>query len=368
MPLKYAIDDNCLYFTKGKCQACAKFCPTGAINFDDQGETRTLNVGAVILAPGYQAFDPSALSTFGYGRIPDVVTGLEYERMLSAGGPFMGHLVRPSDHKEPQKVAWIQCVGSRNTTAGGNSYCSTICCMYAVKQTMVTAEHLSGSASQSIFYMDLRSHNKEFERYYQDAKAKGVRFIKSRPHTVAPGPNNIGVKLAYVTEDGAKVEEDFDLLVLSVGLEAPKDALALAEKFGISLDHHNFVKTGSFAPVGTNRDGVYVCGAFRSPKAIPRSVTEASAAASEAARSLVEARGTLTREKTYPPERDVSQEEVRTGVFVCSCGINIAGVVDVKAVSEYALSLPGVVAVENNLFTVRLTPRNSLPKRSKNSS
>jgi heterodisulfide reductase subunit A len=352
VPLKYAIDDNCLFFTKGKCQACVKFCPTGAINFDDKVETRSLQVGSIILAPGYQAFDPSALSTFGYGRIPDVVTGLEYERLLSAGGPFMGHLVRPSDHKEPRKVAWIQCVGSRNTTANGHSYCSTVCCMYAVKQCLVTAEHLSGDdQSQIIFYMDLRSHNKEFERYYQDAKAKGIRFIKTRPHTIEPGPKNIGVKVAYVTEAGGRVEEDFDMLVLSVGLEAPKDALALAEKCGITLDHHNFVKTGSFAPVATSRDGVYVCGAFRSPKAIPRSVTEASAAAAEAARALVEARGTLTREKTYPPERDISAEEVRIGVFVCACGINIAGVVDVQALAEYARSLPGVAAVENNLFT-----------------
>ena len=325
VPLKYAIDDNCLYFTKGKCQACVKFCPTGAINFDDKAETLALQVGSIILAPGYQAFDPSALSTYGYGRIPDVVTGLEYERLLSAGGPFMGHLVRPSDHKEPRKVAWVQCVGSRNTTGNGHTYCSTICCMYAVKQCLVTAEHLSGDEhSQTIFYMDLRSHNKEFERYYQDAKAKGTRFIKSRPHTIEPGPKNIGVKLTYVTEAGDKVEEDFDMLVLSVGLEAPKDALALAEKCGITLDHHNFVKTGSFAPVVTNRDGIYVCGAFRSPKAIPRSVTEASAAAAEAARALVEARSTLTREKTYPPERDVSGAEIRIGVFVCSCGISTA--------------------------------------------
>ena len=223
-------------FTKGKCQACVKFCPTGAINFDDKEETRALQVGSVILAPGYQAFDPSGLSTYGYGHIPDVVTGLEYERLLSAGGPFMGHLVRPSDHTEPKKIAWIQCVGSRNTTPNGNSYCSTVCCMYAVKQALVTAEHLSGGdLNQTIFYMDLRSHNKEFERYYQDAKGKGVRFIKSRPHTIVPGPNNIGVKVSYVTENGTLVEEDFDMLVLSVGLEAPKDALALAEKFGIEL-------------------------------------------------------------------------------------------------------------------------------------
>jgi heterodisulfide reductase subunit A2 len=352
VPLKYAIDENCLYFTKGKCQACVKFCPTGAINFNEKPETRTLQVGAVIMAPGFQPFDPTGLATYGYGRIPDVVTGLEYERLLSAGGPYQGHLVRPSDHKEPQKVAWIQCVGSRNTTAGANSYCSTVCCVYAVKQALVSAEHQSGAdVSQTIFYMDLRSHNKDFERYYQDAKAKGVRFIKSRPHTVAPGPNDIGVKLAYVTEDGTKVDEAFDMLILAVGLEAPKDALAMAEKLGITLDHHNFVKTGSFSPVATSRDGIYVCGAFRSPKAIPRSVTEASAAATEAARALVEARSTLTREKTYPPERDVSGEEAKIGVFVCSCGINIAGVVDVKALAEYAAGLPGVVAVENNLFT-----------------
>lgn len=353
VPLKYAIDPEiCLYFTKGKCQACVKFCPTGAVNFEDKGETRTLQVGSVILAPGYKAFDPSGLSTYGYGRINDVVTGLEYERLLSASGPFQGHLVRPSDHQEPRKVAWVQCVGSRNTTEGGNSYCSTVCCMYAVKQSLVTAEHLSGEdLSQTIFFMDLRSHNKEFERYYQDAKAKGVRFIKSRPHSIAAGPNNIGVKVAYLTEDGTKIQEDFDMLVLSVGLEAPGGAAALAEKFGIDLDHHNFVKTGSFAPNATARDGVYVCGAWRSPKAIPRSVTEASAAATEATRSLVEARGTLTREKTYPPEQDVSLETPRLGVFVCSCGINIAGTVDVQEVAEYARSLPNVAFVENNLFT-----------------
>jgi heterodisulfide reductase subunit A len=353
VPLKFAIDsDNCLYFKKGKCKACEKFCPTGAINFEDQGEVITRNVGAIILAPGYKAFDPSGLTAYGYGHIPDVVTGLEYERLLSASGPNQGHLLRPSDHKEPKKIAWIQCVGSRNTTPGGNSYCSTVCCMYAVKQALVTAEHSSGAnLNQTIFYMDLRSHNKEFEHYYDNAKTRGVRFIKSRPHTILPGPNNIGVKLAYVTEAGTKVEEEFDMLVLSVGLEAPRDAEKLAEKFDFDLDHHGFAKTGSFNPVKTSREGIYVCGAFRSPKAIPRSVTEASTAAAEAAKALVEARGTLTREKTYPPERDLSGEEIRVGVFVCSCGINIASVVDVKELAEYARSLPHVVFVENNLFT-----------------
>ena len=281
-----------------------------------------------------------------------MVTGLEYERLLSAGGPNQGHLLRPSDHLEPKKIAWIQCVGSRNTTPNGNAYCSTVCCMYAVKQALVTAEHLSGEGlDQSIFYMDLRSHNKEFENYYQNAKTKGVRFIRSRPHTILPGKNNIGVKVAYVTEDGRPVTEDFDMLVLSVGLQAPGDALGLATKFGVDLDHYRFVKTGSFNPVNTSRDGIYVCGAARSPKAIPRSVTEASAAAAEVSKALVEGRGTLARAKTYPPEHAVAGEEPRIGVFVCSCGINIAGVVDVKELAEYAQTLPHVMLVENNLFT-----------------
>jgi heterodisulfide reductase subunit A len=351
VPLKYAIDPAaCLYFTKGKCKACEKFCPTGAINFADTGDVLTLKVGSIIAAPGYRPFDPKILAPYGYGHIPDVVTGLEYERLLSAGGPFQGHLVRLSDHQEPKKVAWVQCVGSRCTDGKGNPYCSTVCCMYAVKQALVTAEHTPG-ASQTIFYMDLRAHNKEFERYYQDAKAKGVRFIKARPHSILPGVNSRGVKVEYLTEDGCMMLEEFDLAVLSVGLEAPDSAQNLADTLGVDLNRYGFAATTSFAPVATSRDGVYVCGAFQAPMSIPRSVMDASAAAGGAARDLVTARGTLTREKTYPPERDVAGEEPRIGVFVCSCGINIAGTIDVKDVAEYARTLPHVAFVENNLFT-----------------
>ncbi len=351
VPLKYAIDpETCLFFSKGKCRACEKFCPTGAINFDDPGDTVTLQVGSLILAPGYRTFEPQVLAPYGYGQIPDVVTGLEYERLLSASGPFQGHLVRLSDHKEPKKVAWIQCVGSRSHDGRGNPYCSTVCCMYAVKQALVTADHVP-DAAQTIFYMDLRAHNKEFERYYQDAKAKGVRFVKSRPHSILPGPNNIGVKVEYLSDDGRMVLEDFDLAVLSVGLEAPGFAVELAHTCGVELNRFNFVETSGFNPVATSRGGVFVCGAAESPKSIPRAVMDASAAAGEAARALVRARGTLTQEKTYPPERDVASEEPRIGVFVCSCGINIAGVIDVKEVADYARTLPYVALVENNLFT-----------------
>lgn len=352
VPLKYAIDpQNCLYLTRGKCRACEKFCPTGAIRFDDREEIVTLKVGAMILAPGYKPFDPSVYDTLGYRLIPDVVTSIEYERLLSAGGPHMGHLVKPSNGREPKKIAWIQCVGSREIHHSGNGYCSSVCCMYAIKQTLVTAEHSPDGVEQVIFYMDIRSPNKEFERYYEGAKAKGIRFVRARPHSIEPGPNNIGVAISYIDGKGRSVVEDFDMAVLSVGIQASKGAQTLARAAGIELDDHQFAVTRSFDPVASTRRGIYVAGAFRSPKAIPRAVTEASAAAADASRALVRAKGTLSREKTYPPERDVSQSEPRIGVFVCSCGINIAGVVDVRKLASYAAGLPHVVMVENNLFT-----------------
>jgi heterodisulfide reductase subunit A len=352
VPLKYAIDaQNCLYFAKGKCRACEKFCPTGAINFEDKEEIVTLNVGSMILAPGYKPFDPGLYDTYGYKRIPDVVTSIEYERLLSAGGPYMGHLVKPSNGKEPRKIAWIQCVGSRDIQRSGNGYCSSVCCMHAIKQALVTAEHLDAGAEQTVFYMDIRSPNKEFERYYEGAKAKGVRFVRSRPHSIEPGRKDTGASITYTGLDGVQHTEEFDLVVLSVGMGASPDAKSFSEMTGLELDHYSFAKTRSFEPVATTRKGIYVAGAFRSPKAIPRTVTEASAAAADASKALLKAKGSLTKEKSYPPEHDVTGEEPRVGVFVCSCGINIAHTVDVKQLSEYAKRLPNVVFVENNLFT-----------------
>ncbi len=353
VPLKYLIDPHaCIYLTKGKCRACEKFCPTDAINFEDQAATVDLAVGAVILAPGFAAFDPSPFEIYGYGQLPDVVTSLEYERLLSASGPCMGHLTRPSDQREPRKIAWLQCVGSRSTNRCDNAYCSSACCMYAIKQSLVTAEHLSGdSVEQTIFYMDMRTHGKEFERYFEDAKDKGVRFVRARPHTIMPGAHNSGVRLTYTGEDGAQVETDFDMLVLSVGLEAPADAGILAERFGIELDEFRFARTANSDAVASSRQGVFVTGAFQSPKAIPRSVTEASAASAAAAIALADAKGSLAKEKVYPKELDLAGQAPRVGVFICACGINIANVVDVAAVATFAATLPGVVMVENNLFT-----------------
>ncbi len=353
VPLKYAIDgENCIYLTRGKCRACEKFCPTGAINFEDKEKLTQLRVGSVVLAPGFKPFDPSGWDFYGYGRISDVVTSIQYERLLSAGGPYMGHLVRPSDGKEPRKVAWVQCVGSRNTNRCDNGYCSSVCCMYAIKQMLITLEHAQGETTeQTVFYMDMRSPGKEFERYYEHAKDKGIRFIRSRPHTIESGPDGNGVRMVYVTESGETLKEDFDMAVLSVGLVPADGSRELADTFGIELDHFGFALTSNLTPVHSSRPGIFVTGAFQAPKAIPRSVTQASAAAAAAAESLQAARGSLTKEKSYPPEIDSSGQAPRIGVFVCSCGINIAGVIDVNDVARFAETLPHVAYVENNLFT-----------------
>jgi heterodisulfide reductase subunit A len=237
--------------------------------------------------------------------------------------------------------------------------------MYAIKEALVTAEHTSGGGlDQAIFYMDIRSHGKEFDRFYEGAKAKGVRFVRARPHSIDPGKDNCGVTLRYTTEDGRTQVEDFDLAVLSIGMEPSSDAQRLAEVFGLELDHYRFARTTDFAPVTTTRPGVFVAGAFQAPKAIPRSVAEASTAACEAAVALMPARGSLTQEKTYPPERGVSAaEEVRIGVFVCSCGINIAGIINVDEVSKYARTLPNVVLAENNLFSCSADTQELMAKK-----
>ena len=365
IPLKYVIDgETCIYLTRGKCKACEKFCPTSAINFDDKAEVVTLNVGAVILSPGFKPFDPKGFDFYGYGTIPDVVTSMEYERLLSSSGPCMGHLTRPSDSKEPRRIAWIQCVGSRNTNRCANGYCSSVCCMYAIKEALVTAEHTSGGGlEQTIFFMDIRSHGKDFDRFYEGAKAKGVRFVRARPHSIEPGVGNSGVVMRYTTEDGRTRVEDFDLAVLSIGLEPPADAQQLADMFKLNLDHYRFAQTSDLTPGCTNQPGVYVAGAFQAPKVIQRSVTEASSAAAEAATALIQSRGELTRRKTYPAERSVAGDETRIGVFVCSCGINIAGVINVDEVTKYARSLPHVVLAENNLFSCSADTQELMAKK-----
>lgn len=353
VPLKYTIDgDNCIYLTRGKCKACEKFCPTGAINYEDKEETLTYNVGAIILAPGFSSFDPTEFDFYNYKNMPDVVTSHEFERLLSASGPCFGHLKRPSDNREPEKIAWIQCVGSRNTNRCDNNYCSSICCSVAIKQAVISSQHChSNNASQTIFYIDIRSHGKELEKYYESAKNKGVKFLKAMPHSIDPKKDGSGAVIKYMTMDGSFFNEEFDMVVLSVGMEISPEIRRVAEICKINIDKHGFAITESSNPVESSRPGIFVAGAFAGPKAIPKSVIDASAAACEVSKILIEAKGTKTHEKIYPPEVVIDGEKPRIGVFICSCGINIASVIDVSELSDYAKKLAGVIYVENNLFT-----------------
>ena len=351
VPLKYAIDDNCIYLKKGKCKACEKFCPTGAINFADQPRELTINAGAVLIAPGRRVYNPALYDTYGYQKSPNIVTSLEFERILSATGPFSGHLVRPSDHKTPRKIAWIQCVGSRDMHPGSQPYCSAVCCTYAIKQAIMAKEHQKEELDAAIFYIDIRAHGKDFERYCNRAREMGVRFVKSRISIIYRDAANDHLLIGYIDEAGRRIEESFDIVVLSVGFRVSEQAPDLAHRLDIKLDQYQHALTSSFDPVQTSRAGIFVCGVFESPKDIPQSVIESSAAAAMAESALAESRKSLIRTKETPKEIDVRGEPPRIGVFVCCCGTNIAGVVEIPQIVEYAKTLPNVVFVEDNLFS-----------------
>ena len=362
VPLKYRIDPNeCIYLQKGKCGACQKKCPVDAVDFNQKPETVTLNVGSVILAPGFEPFSPAGLDNYQYAKHPNVVTALEFERLLSASGPTQGHVARPSDHKDPKKIAWFQCVGSRDLNRCDNAYCSSVCCMYAIKEAVIAKEHAGKDLDCSIFFMDMRTHGKEFERFYEDAKTKsGVKFIRSRVHTVTPIQGSDDLELRYVTESGELKTEVFDMVVLSVGMQTSPAIVALAQKLGISLTAGNFADTGTFTPVSTSRPGIFVSGAFQGPKDIPQAVVDSSAASAAAAELLAGVRNTRTREKQVVPEINISGERPRIGVFICQCGINIAGVVNVPKVVEYASTLPYVEFSSDKLFACSQDAQDSM--------
>jgi heterodisulfide reductase subunit A len=348
-----AIDrEKCMYFKTGGCKVCVEFCGVNAIDHSQEDEIVELNVGSIIMAAGFKPFDPSSLSSYGYLTYENVITSMEFERILSASGPTMGHLVRPSDGKEPKKIAWLQCVGSRDVNNCDHSYCSSVCCMYAIKEAVIAKEHSGDDLDCAIFYMDIRTHGKDFERYYDNARLKhGVRFIRSRVPVIGQDIDNDNLTIRYTAQDGALSEETFDLVVLSIGLETPPELAKLAEGLGLDLSEGQFCQTQSFSPVSTSKKGVYVCGAFSGPKDIPQSVIEASSAAAESGALLRAARNTMTRAKQVPEERNITGERPRIGVFVCHCGINIAGVVDVPAVRDYAATLSCVEHVANNLYS-----------------
>jgi len=348
-----------------ECLSCVYVCGAKAINHDEVERLEEINVGAVILAPGYQVYDARLSQEFGFGRYPNVVTALQFERLLSASGPTAGHVKRPSDGARPKKIAFLQCIGSRDQT---HDYCSAVCCMYAAKEAIMAKEH-DPDADVHIFMMDMRAFSKGYEDYYRRAQEKyGVHYHRCRISALQEDPATRNLVLRWPMAESTWpiadrhspsaighppviTEEHFDLVVLSVGMEIADSVRKLGRDLGLELDAYGFCQTVLFDPLQSSRPGIYVAGPFREPKDIPETVVEASGAAAQAAALLAPARGLLARQRSYPPERDVSGEAPRVGVFVCHCGSNIGGFLDVPAVTEYARTLPGVVHAEHMLYT-----------------
>ena len=348
--ITYVDPDKCLYFEDEKCNICLGVCKNKAIDLNQRAERFEVEVGAIVLSPGYETFDPGLRGDFGYGKLQNVVTSLDFERLLSSTGPHEGEIRRPSDGKHPHRIAWIQCVGSRQIIEGGNTYCSGVCCTYTQKQVILAKDH-DDDIEATVFHNDIRSFGKDFERFYQRTEnLPGVRFFRSYVSIGREIPESKNVTIRYsTTGDGVK-EEEFDLVVLSVGLNPPAEVEELADTFGIELNAHEFCKNNPVNPIETSRPGIFVSGAFQGPIDIPESVMSASGADALCSQLLEYRRGKLDREREYPLERDCAEEEPKVGVFVCHCGANIGRVVDVPSVVEYASTLDNVVHAQESIF------------------
>ena len=351
IPSVYTIDtENCRLWKGKKCGVCAKVCPADAIDYEQEDSVIDVEVGAVILTPGYELFDTGNISEYGHGFAPNVVTNLEMERILSASGPFEGEVKRPSDGEHPRKIAWIQCVASRDRRKG-MPHCSSVCCMASIKEAVIAREH-DANIEPTIFYMDIRAYGKDFDKYYERAKGDGgVRFIRSMVSRVVEDPITHDLQITYLDESDQLITETFDMVVLAVGIKPSESTVRTAELLGVKLDENRFCETGTFDPVQSSQPGILVAGCFQAPKDIPQTVMEASAASGAAIRFLADERNTLTTKKQLPEEKDFSGQEPRIGVFVCRCGINIASTVGVPEVVEQVQELPGVAYAGENLFT-----------------
>lgn len=352
VPLKYTIDPTrCITLTRGKCgdePLCKKVCTQDAIDFDQKEKIVDIEVGTIIVATGYDLFDPTKKQEYGYGKYKNVVSSTEFERYLSASGPTAGFIFRRSDKKEPKKIAFVQCVGSRDERT--NEYCSSVCCMYAIKQAIIAQDHTPG-LNAHIFFMDVRAFGKEFDDYYIRAeKEHKIKFTRCRIPSIEEDLETNDLIINYI-ENEEKKQEVFDMVVLSCALEPSKSSKELAKKLGIDLNEYGFCKTNLFSPLESSKPGIYVTGTSSQPKDIPMTVTDASGAAAKASSIISSERHSLEVVKKYPPEMDITDDPPRIGVFVCSCGVNIGAYVDVPCVVEYAKTLPNVVHAEEFLYT-----------------
>ena len=332
-----------------ECNACVDACEKKAIDHHMEEKIISLRVGSVILAPGFEEFTAEDKGEYGFGRYENVLTSVQFERMLSAAGPFQGHVVRPSDKKEAKRIAFIQCVGSRDLKCN-HEYCSSICCMATTKQAMVAGEHVDG-LDATIFYMDIRAFGKDFDQYYERARAKdNIHYVKSMPSRIVEIPDTKNLLIRFLNEALTPTEKEFDLVVLAVGLDPKRKVSESISSLGIDLNEYGFCRTDRLDPMQTSRPGVFVAGSFQEPKDIPETVTQASAAAAMSMELLSGVRGSRVVKREYPVEHDITDEEPRIGVFVCHCGINIASTVDVEKVAATVSRDPDVVMATHSMY------------------
>ena len=339
------------------CRKCVEVCPTNAVDLNAAPAEKNIHVGAVILAVGYQLFNPREMQELGFGRYPNVITSMQYERLASRSGPTEGSVARPSDGKLPKKIAWLQCIGSRDQKY---PYCSAICCMYATKEAMLAKQRIP-DVEAHIFTMDERAFNKEYNAYYMRARDEhGVQYTRCRISEIRQDPKTHDLILRYpsgrmhgesAAGQGALIEDRFDMVVLAVGVRPPQEAQELSHLLDIELNEYGFCQTDKFTPLQTSRPGVFVCGAFASPKEIGETLIDASGAAAEVMRLMHDKLGVMPSSRAQPfieqgmmsDERDVSNETPRVGVFVCECGGSISDVVQVSDVVASAAKLNDVV-------------------------
>jgi heterodisulfide reductase subunit A2 len=370
VPLKYALDpEHCLYLTKKKCGLCKKICPADAVEFDQEIEVITLEAGAVILSVGFNPALTKEHGEYGFGRYRNVVTSLQYERMLSATGPYGGHLCRPSDGKKPRNIAWIQCVMSRDISRN-RPFCSSVCCMHAAKQAVLTRSHLPESETV-IYFMDIRAHGKGFDEYIERAASQyQVRYKRSMISQLYLNPQNENLVIeTFDHHINDSVEEEYDLVVLSGGFQPSEGCKSLADRLQIQLNPYGFVCGNFESSVSTSRSGVYVCGAMESPKDIPETVIQAGAAAAEVSILLAEARN-LPEDENRITNQNVEEKlevdknaDVKVGVFICHCGSNIAAVVDIPSLLIEVEKLDDVIFAQDFMFTCAVETQNILAEK-----
>lgn len=348
VPGAYVIDiDNCLNDPPNyiPCNRCVEVCPPKSIDFMAPKETiHTRNVGSIIVAVGYDMLDPRAIKEYGYGKHADILTALEFERLINSAGPTGGEIIRPSDGKHPKNLLLVLCVGSRDHRH--HRYCSRFCCMYSIKHAYQAIDH--GIQDVTVLYMDIRAFGKGFDGFWERTQDSGVSFIRGRPASIQPNGHNIQVVYEN-TGNATRIDTDFDMVVLANAVSPPESLPGLADLLGITLDEDGFIQSQETVGglVATTRPGIYAAGCASGPKDIPDSVAEGSGAAALAL-------GHLTK-RSWPeapviePMADI--DTPRVGVFVCHCGSNIAGVIDIAEVVEFAKTLPDVVFASDQMFS-----------------